>query len=654
MRKTDLKTKLSAKSKTKKLFLSIVTLVLILSIAVTTVYGWVETISSVVIESKGHTLQIVDPLLTNANINTANSNTIDLLKYFRAAGNVHVSQASSANGKDIYFPVVSNAGSSTKTYRKANINDKNVNYYDFSFKVKPTKAYDFYFEKVPIFKIGVNDYSENFLCAISLDSNAPKIYSKTAYTNQPVVGNVNGTNVNITTKSFASAVKPASGTPNKDNAVFSIADTSEHTVNVKIWLQGKIGSHEVNAQDRNGELVSIDRLLLVPNVVMHKVTLTPVTNGTVQKTNATGGKVGQSGQTLQNKEVVLEVEDGTSVTMSASANTGYDFKGWSTTSTAASGSASLSVKVTTNLQYYAIFKTKTFTINAHSVVSGSSTDSTTGGYVKISSPSSIATTNASTTGNKTVNYNTSVTFVATAQSNYTFEGWYTAATGGTLKSSSASYTASITDTSHANIYARFKPNVHTTTFYIEPRSGFTQYTAWIWTTYHNYTGGTWPGSNCTFDTTTGYYKYSFESNEDTSTDVSIIISNNGGSQTGTLTGKIGGTYVLKNNNTLEAYDPAAQNTMCIVLKDGTSNSWLNNSTPTFKLVNTSTSVKYTMTRIDDNTWFVTKVPKTATHVRFERGTWNYWPSSTGSMTRSSTYYKYTATGDGSGSWAQKW
>lgn len=664
---------LKSATKTKKFFgkntmLTVVALLLLVALMITATYSWVESVSSIVIENKTasgasgteNVLRIEDRLKTTASINPTGTGSIDLSQYFRAAGNVHMAAAQSANGEDIFFyRITKAAGSNTASpsYRKGTVNDKNVNYYDFTFTIKLASGApkDFVFGSVPTFKYGASTnttFSNKVRCAIKLDSNPTKVYSNNAST-AAVVSGLNGTS-SITsaeaTQTFSSGVT----TP-----IFTISDTNTHTINVKLWYQGTLTS-----ANYLGKSFVVENFVLKPQNPVYTITAYSLTNGT---NNTTAGGVSKDNSTFASS-VQVQVEAGSRTYLYAKAPaTSYEFEGWSETATGSIVSTSRTYQIptvtaTSSKTYYARYKTQTFNVCANSVVSGTSTVSTTGGTVRISSPTSIATSNASTTGSKTVNYNTSVTFVATAATNYVFEGWYSAATGGSLVNSSASFTVAVTNTNYANIYARFKATSLTTTIYFEPISGFSSYNHWIYTTgggNYSYNGKnqsysneySWPGAAATFDTATGYYKYTFTSTESATTPFSMIVSNNGVSQKDPVTGYFGKTYVYKYNGTLVERDPAANNEICIVLKDGTSNSWLNNDTPTFTIRNSSSS--YTMTRIDDDTWYAI-VPKTFTSVRFSRATYNYWPTSSTYMNRSATNFKYTATSDGYGNWSQSW
>lgn len=228
--------KKSGKEKRKSMILSIVALVEVLAIAIVSVSAWVETISTIKLDLNNGTID--NYVFTNANIGYGNGydgKTIDLTKYFRQAGDVHLASATSANGTDVYFPTLTANGEPSATYRKATVNDKNVNYIDFSFNVtaKGTKA-SFYFEKIPTIKVNDADADEgklrvSFVC----DGSNTVVCGKSNSTAEVVAG----TNLNIkgqeNVKSFGSYTGSTAESP-----LFTVpADSKPHKVTMRVWLQ---------------------------------------------------------------------------------------------------------------------------------------------------------------------------------------------------------------------------------------------------------------------------------------------------------------------------------------------------------------------------------------------------------------------------------
>lgn len=249
--------KKSGKEKRKSLILSIVALVEVLAIAIVSVSAWVETISTIKLDLNNGTID--NYVFTNANIGYGNGydgKTIDLTKYFRQAGDVHLASATSANGTDVYFPTLTVNGEPSATYRKATVNDKNVNYIDFSFNVtaKGTKA-SFYFEKIPTIKVNDADADEeklrvSFVC----DGSNTVVCGKSNSTAEVVAG----TNLNIkgqeNVKSFGSYTGSTAESP-----LFTVpADSKPHKVTMRVWLQDDSRNTKYA-----GQTVTIDNFKLI-------------------------------------------------------------------------------------------------------------------------------------------------------------------------------------------------------------------------------------------------------------------------------------------------------------------------------------------------------------------------------------------------------
>lgn len=228
--------KKSGKEKRKSMILSIVALVEVLAIAIVSVSAWVETISTIKLDLNNGTID--NYVFTNANIGYGNGydgNTIDLTKYFRQAGDVHLASATSANGTDVYFPTLTANGAPSGAYRKATVNDKNVNYIDFSFNVtaKGTKA-SFYFDKVPTIKVNDADADEeklrvSFVC----DGSNTVVCGKSDSNTEVVAGTSLNTKKQESVKSFDSYTGLTAKSP-----LFTVpADSTPHKVTMRVWLQ---------------------------------------------------------------------------------------------------------------------------------------------------------------------------------------------------------------------------------------------------------------------------------------------------------------------------------------------------------------------------------------------------------------------------------
>lgn len=249
--------KKSGKEKRKSMILSIVALVEVLAIAIVSVSAWVETISTIKLDLNNGTID--NYVFTNANIGYGNGydgNTIDLTKYFRQAGDVHLASATSANGTDVYFPTLTANGAPSGAYRKATVNDKNVNYIDFSFNVtaKGTKA-SFYFDKVPTIKVNDADADEeklrvSFVC----DGSNTVVCGKSDSNTEVVAGTSLNTKKQESVKSFDSYTGLTAESP-----LFTVpADSKPRKVTMRVWLQD-----DSRKTKYAGQTVTIDNFKLI-------------------------------------------------------------------------------------------------------------------------------------------------------------------------------------------------------------------------------------------------------------------------------------------------------------------------------------------------------------------------------------------------------
>lgn len=230
--------------KTRKGFiLTMVALVEVLAISVVSVSAWVETISTITIKAEG--AKIDNYVYTNADIGSGNGysgKTIDLTKYFRAAGGVHLASASSADGENIFFPIkksdVSDFGANS--YRCADVNDKNVNYIDFSFNVKVDKTFnanhaEFYLDQAPKITIGGADVSGNLVRMAITDTDTQNtVVCGSEASNKNVVSKAEGNQTPETVRDFSDFVVNPESEPTE---LFRVDKGSSKTINIKVWLQ---------------------------------------------------------------------------------------------------------------------------------------------------------------------------------------------------------------------------------------------------------------------------------------------------------------------------------------------------------------------------------------------------------------------------------
>ena len=251
--------------KTRKGFiLTMVALVEVLAISVVSVSAWVETISTITI--KAVDAKIDNYVYTNADIGSGNGysgKTIDLTKYFRAAGGVHLASASSADGENIFFPIkksdVSDFGANS--YRCADVNDKNVNYIDFSFNVKVDKTFnanhaEFYLDQVPKITIGGGNVSGNLVRMAITDTDTQKtVVCGYNAGSDNVVNTADGKEVPGKVQAFSDFVVSSESIPTE---LFRVDKGSSKTINIKVWLQDDKATTEYA-----GKTVSISDVKIV-------------------------------------------------------------------------------------------------------------------------------------------------------------------------------------------------------------------------------------------------------------------------------------------------------------------------------------------------------------------------------------------------------
>lgn len=273
------------KNKTKNLIISIVILIEVISLLTVATFAWVETVSSIKITNEANTHGDVDTYVyTEAEITsqtaqwTHTDGFIDLAKYFKKSGNMHLAPASSADGRNFFFPQVASTG-----YRQGNVSDKNTTYMSITFKLRVEDNVDFFFYKPvsgsgPAFtgsgesfddediRVSVTAYSEG---------NSPtaadtKVYAKTADDDATVVnGRSSSDTTEIDVKSFASAVK-GSGSANK---LFSVGAEETKIVTINLWLQSN--SANMNGSSKLSENITIQDLGIISSMTPRHVTLVP-------------------------------------------------------------------------------------------------------------------------------------------------------------------------------------------------------------------------------------------------------------------------------------------------------------------------------------------------------------------------------------------
>ncbi len=220
-------------------------------------------------------------------------------------------------------------------------------------------------------------------------------------------------------------------------------------------LLGEIGNTYVFTADNHLEQIGAGDMF-----TLH-VAATPAGYGTAKVSGVTSF--------VENSDQVM-IRNGDEVKLSATPSGSYAFIGWykdAACTQLVTSEANATVPVTKAANddqeptYYAKFGTVTsYTAKAVAVSNGTSS-STTGGKVQVTGGTAGASSSASVSSGATV------TFTATKVTGYTFRGWYTGATSGSLVSADATYTTTISGAT--TLYARFDR-----VFFLKPNSNWTQ------------------------------------------------------------------------------------------------------------------------------------------------------------------------------------
>lgn len=213
----------------------------------------------------------------------------------------------------------------TNHFRIGTINDKNVNYVSFTFKVDSSN--DFAFDQVPTIKIDGTAVNDN-LVRVGIGVNGEfRIYGKTAAT-ENVVSAADGTLGPMQVRAFSDYTKGY-------KRVLSTSDSTFVTVN--IWVQDPLfASKDTTDPSENkrtsydNKVVTIENFKLVP---VHPFTATAVYMvDSVKTVGGFGGTVAINNGEFSDVATAY-VATGQTITLKASPNTtnGYDLVKWSKT-----------------------------------------------------------------------------------------------------------------------------------------------------------------------------------------------------------------------------------------------------------------------------------------------------------------------------------
>lgn len=282
-----LKTKAShlGKKRMKNSVISIVILLEVIALLIVGTFAWVETVSSIKITNEANTVSTIknDTKYTDMMIGDK-TGTIDLLDYFEPSGDMHLAPASSADGKNLYFPKA-NIGSNV-IYRKGNVSDKNTTYLSASFRLKADTNADFFFWKDSTHSISVDDNIRVSVTAYTEGENPEgtydpttgklisntKIYSNLGGGDAKVIDNTNGTlpsSNNTHVEKFSDHVKGKSSSAR----LFAVGANETKYVTINVWLQKKTDNSDLTSNMSVAQ--AINNLGITSSLTPRHVTLLP-------------------------------------------------------------------------------------------------------------------------------------------------------------------------------------------------------------------------------------------------------------------------------------------------------------------------------------------------------------------------------------------
>lgn len=414
----------------KTIALSVVALLQVAILLIGGTTAWVETVSSIDISGNSKIDTAVKTVAEFGSGSEYDDKDIDLDTYFKKAGDVHLASASSADGKNVYFPIV---GDETR-YRQATVNDDNVNYINFTFVAKntSTKDKDFRFNSVPSIRIGDKEITDNRVrMSVTVDG-VTKIFSNNADTTSEVVSAIDGSKSLTEINAFSDFVE---STDKINDPIFTLEADTTKNVTITLWLQDESVSNEYKGT------VFVNNVCLISGNSKKYVS---VEYGVSCDKTMGSISVGEEG-----KNIVYGSED-TTVNLHQSANEKYQFVGWYTdrecTIRAALGDNDSYTIGSESVTFYALFK-RTYSLNLFAVSDDEKGDK--GGTVQIGDSEQAESVTKSG-----ILDGSSVTITATPKKGYKFVGWYDKISEG--NSIPGTETTTVTVTSDTEIFACFE------------------------------------------------------------------------------------------------------------------------------------------------------------------------------------------------------
>lgn len=448
----------SKQSNKKQILLSVLALLVILLVGAGITYSWIEggTTYTILTENNGDVKTGANPYTGTGNevftkiiLNPdSNPGTISLIDFdpnsksvtsdtdSKDEQNLFFSPVLTSNGSDFFFPTSFNDNNEAVSFRKATTNDIGTKFINFKFDIEATKKCYLALNGEP--EIGVSkggvDISDTSAFRIMLKSGDERVILTTASSAQQtsVVTDEDGTAGTLTAQPFDNYLYNVDGT----GKLFEYDKNDSDEMEVSVWLDGETASNDLIGSDVE---VKMDLIVAEDKFKINFDAVTYTNTGSVSANGFTGGNIDGNSEAFY-KYYTSESD----VTATAVANTNYQFVGWYSDKACTqqvTTSTKLQVTAESETTYYAKFQEKnkyTITVSSYTLPSD------IGGTVTVNGSGTTYTGYDGTT----------TTIKATANSGYSFVGWYTNPTcTGTAYSTSPSIIVTIS--ANQTYYAKF-------------------------------------------------------------------------------------------------------------------------------------------------------------------------------------------------------
>ncbi len=463
----------SNKTNVNKIFLSLLALLMLVSVAIGVTYSWIE--GGVTYTIAGNVNTLASKTTTYGRVNTTSLSAgkeLDLTKFDYVTNKdlFHFTPVS-GNGENFFFNIGTDSQGNA-LYRQADTNDVGTKFIKYNFDFKAEKKSYLYFTSAPVITLYRNDVEDNsidtsaFRFMIKLNNTKHVLSTSANEQTVSAVSNINGSTENVTVKPISMYTDGVTGA----TELFTLTKNQEDNIEVAIWLDSSV-SAETLAQ-LSGCKVDLNlNLKIVGEKITVKVDTQVSPSGASKPTNVV--TIGGSGTSYTGYE-------GDKVQIKAVDKTGYTFDAWYYSNgdkLTTDKTYTITIGETGTTYYAKYLKNYTISLTARLGEDDSTAGvDTAGGYVSFTENdiSSLSVSND-------YPYGESVTLYAKAKSGYKLtrivdEDGNTYSSGQTISNISESKT----------FYAEFE-ELETKVIYFKPSSDWKSANAW-------FAGWVWGGS----------------------------------------------------------------------------------------------------------------------------------------------------------------